>query len=238
MSRLAYVALVLALCLPRAAPAAAPLVVIDPGHGGTNSGARSTSGVYEKRLTLAVSREVAVRLRKAGLRVLLTRHQDRYLTLAQRVQRANRAKAALFVSVHFNASESRSQRGFETYVLSRKAIDKEAKRLAMGAAQAGRNDDMAAILTDLRQRALAQRAGRFASMIQRGLRKVRGKALDRGLRQAPFDVLLGLQMPGVLVELGFIDHPVEGLQMLRRSVQQDLAKALAVAIKRFLRTAD
>ncbi|MBW2537457.1 MAG: N-acetylmuramoyl-L-alanine amidase [Deltaproteobacteria bacterium] len=212
--------------------------MIDPGHGGTNSGARSTSGVYEKRLTLAVSREVAVRLRKAGLRVLLTRHQDRYLTLAQRVQRANRAKAALFVSVHFNASESRSQRGFETYVLSRKAIDKEAKRLAMGAAQAGRNDDMAAILTDLRQRALAQRAGRFASMIQRGLRKVRGKALDRGLRQAPFDVLLGLQMPGVLVELGFIDHPVEGLQMLRRSVQQDLAKALAVAIKRFLRTAD
>src|SRR5436190_20089833 len=97
-----------------ASAAAAPRVVLDPGHGGSNTGAAGVvEGLYEKRLTLALAHAVARRLEAAGVAVTLTRDGDRYVSLRERVRIANAAGADLFVSLHANASPTRAQRGFE-----------------------------------------------------------------------------------------------------------------------------
>ena len=113
---------IVALFTAGASPAAdAPLVVVDPGHGGTNTGAPGVGGVYEKRATLAMGRCVAARLRARGVRVRLTRDDDRYLSLRQRGRIANELGADRFVSIHFNATEDHDQRGFETFILTPRA---------------------------------------------------------------------------------------------------------------------
>lgn len=228
---------------PDAQAAPLPLVVIDPGHGGTNRGALGpASGRCEKELTLLLARQAASELTriKRGVRVRLTRRRDRYLTLTQRVELANRWGATLFVSLHLNASRSRSQSGFETYVLSPAASDREAARLAH--AENGKaptrpgapQGDIAAILGDLQQRAAHPRSLRLAQALQRALASARPGAENRGVRQAPFDVLLGLRMPAALVEAGFIDHPLEGLELVKPAVQTRIAQAIAQGIATFL----
>lgn len=209
-----------------------PLVVLDPGHGGTNTGAPGVAGVFEKSLTLEVARDVARRLTARGVRVALTRDADRYLTLRQRVAFANKANAALFVSIHLNASPSHSQRGYETFILTPRALDVDARalRVADGPVRYGLDRQTASLLDDV-ERGLSQpRAARLATTIQTALRRVRGAAGDRGVRQDSMHVLLGANMPAVLVELGFIDHPVEGRELLQPATRGTIAGALATAI--------
>jgi N-acetylmuramoyl-L-alanine amidase len=197
--------------------------------------------LHEKHLTLKMARLVAGALRRLrpGLRVRLTRDRDRYLTLQQRGVLANRWKADLFVSIHFNASESRSQRGYETFVLAGAAADYEVRRLARQrpageATVDGPAADLATILAELRLTAAHRRSGYLARQIQQALATVRGKPHHRGVQQATFDVLLGLRMPGVLVEAGFIDHPVEGPELAHPATQHQIAEAIARGIARFL----
>src|SRR5689334_20098046 len=115
---------ILALCATvgvaaAASPRVRPWVVLDSGHGGSNPGAAgSVPGVVEKQVTLAVARRVRDRLTARGLDVVMTRDDDRMLTLRQRAARADALAADVFVSIHANASPSRSQRGYETYVLT------------------------------------------------------------------------------------------------------------------------
>ena len=238
--------------LPGAARAAPRVVVLDPGHGGTNLGARGRSvDVHEKQLTLLYARLTAVYLRKKmpSVKVVLTRKRDRYLTLTQRVRMANNLRAAIFVSVHLNACETHIQKGFGTFVLSRAASDKEAARVAMkenrarasqpkqapGAAPGtGLSPAVGAILSNLKQVASHSGSLRLADRIQRALIRARGATLDREIRQASFDVLMGLRMPGVLVEVGFIDHHQEGPALNTAPVQRGIARALAEAIAEHL----
>ena len=112
-----------------ATAAAAPVVVLDPGHGGSNPGATGTTGLAEKQLTLAIAGRVAERLRGRGVTVQQTRTTDRTLTLRQRIAIADRLPADLFVSIHANASPTRAQRGFETYVLSARGVDVDGRAL-------------------------------------------------------------------------------------------------------------
>ena len=109
---------------------AAPLVVLDPGHGGSNAGAQgAVSTLHEKQLTLAIANQVAAKLRDKGIAVQLTRTDDRTLTLRQRTEIADRANADLFVSIHANASPTRTQRGYETYVLTPRGGDIDGRAL-------------------------------------------------------------------------------------------------------------
>ena len=228
-----------------AAPAR-PVVMLDPGHGGTNRGAPgATKGVYEKKVTLAICKQVTMALKKLRprWRVMFTRKVDRYLTLDQRVRMANKADASLFISVHLNASPAHSQRGFETYILSREASNQEAARVAAKENQAEPSEGKSSatppavvgqILSDLRQTAAHSGSLRLAKLMQKELAQARGEANDRGVRQAPFDVLLGLTMPGVLLEAGFIDHPEEGPQMIDDDVQRAMAQAVARAVVTYL----
>lgn len=226
-----------AVAAPEPAPAPPPrpfVVVIDPGHGGSNTGAAGViEGLYEKRVTLAFSRALAARLaREPGVVVHLTREDDRYLTLRERVRIANRLGADVFVSVHLNASTSRGQRGFETYVLTPEALDVDSRALRAGDGpeRPGLDPELAAILDDVERGTAQPWAVRLAERVQARLADVRGAALDRGVKQASMDVLMGATMPAVLIEVGFIDHPVEGVELLRRDVRASLVEALALAL--------
>jgi N-acetylmuramoyl-L-alanine amidase len=215
-----------------AAPApAAPRVVLDPGHGGSNTGAAGViEGLYEKRLTLALARAVEQRLRAAGVDVVLTRRDDRYVSLRERVRIANAADAALFVSLHANASPTRAQRGTETYILTPEAlaVDSVALRGADGPPRPGLDRDTALLLDDLERGSALPAAVRLAERVQARLAEARPES--RGVRQGSMDVLMGPTIPAVLVEVGFIDHPLEGIELLRREVRERIASAIAGAI--------
>lgn len=210
-----------------------PLVVIDPGHGGSNPGAAgAVEGLFEKQVTLAIALQVRDRLTAAGVDVVLTRQRDATLTLRQRVAEANRRGADAFVSIHANASIERVQRGYETYVLTAAGVDVDGRALRSetGTPRAGVDAETALVLDDLERGAAQWEAADLATDLQRELRAVRGAAGDRGVRQDTHHVLLGATMPAVLVEVGFIDHPIEGRELADPAVQAEVAGALARAI--------
>lgn len=219
------------LAAPPDAPPGARTVVLDPGHGGSNTGTRG-HGVLEKQLTLALANQVAERLRAQGIRVELTRTSDRTLTLRQRIAVADRLPADLFVSIHANASHTRTQRGYETFVLTPRgvAVDGRALRADTRTRRPGVDDEIALVLDDVERGATQWEAADLATRIQRALRERRGKTGDRGVRQDAHHVLLGATMPAVLVEVGFLDHPLEGKELLQPEIQASIADALAEAI--------
>lgn len=223
--------------------AAGPLLVIDPGHGGENQGAWGQKlGRWEKDLTLVMARLVAEELKRQlpTAKVVLTRKRDRGLSLAQRGKIANALGADLFVSIHYNACENHSQSGYETYFLPAANFRREAERMALEVqwelppsfvvdSQSAPNTG-SEIVAQLRQQGVHGQSYLLANAIQGGLRRLRGPAGDRGVRQAPFDVLYGLKMAGALVELGFIDHPQEGPELANPISQRALARTLARAL--------
>jgi N-acetylmuramoyl-L-alanine amidase len=209
-----------------------PVVVLDPGHGGSNAGAAGATGIHEKHLALALAGRVADRLRARGIAVQLTRTTDQTLTLRQRVAIADRVPADLFVSIHANASPTRTQRGYETYVLTARGIDVDGRALRSDTTtpRPGVDPDLALVLDDVERGASQWEAADLAWRIQRALRDRRGPDGDRGVRQDAHHVLLGATMPAVLVEVGFIDHPIEGRQLAEPAVQAQLAEAITEAI--------
>ncbi|MBL4635063.1 MAG: N-acetylmuramoyl-L-alanine amidase [Kofleriaceae bacterium] len=225
---------------PPAAPAAAvvaqklgPLILIDPGHGGTNSGAPSIRpDLFEKHITLAMAETLRDELESMGFDVRLTRTQDIYLTLQERGRIANEMDADLFVSLHANASESHSHSGYETFILTPDAIDIDTRALRQqsGRVRNGVTPDTAALLDDIERSTTQLPAAKLAAAIQDNMRKLRGKAGDRGVRQDSMHVLLGATMPAILVEVGFIDHPIEGEELMDAELRSEIVHAIAQAI--------
>lgn len=212
---------------------AGPVIVLDPGHGGSNLGALAiVPSVLEKQITLAIATHAARRLRAAGFTVLLTRQDDRALTLRERLAFGEHANAALFVSIHANASPSRQQQGFETYVLSARAIDVDAPALRhdLSRSRPGIDPSTAMVLDDIERGVSQWRSIDVAERVQRALAQARPTSPDRGIRQDSQHVLLGATMPAVLVEVGFIDHPREGRELMQPAVQEKIAEALAAAM--------
>lgn len=213
-------------------------IVIDPGHGGKAPGAVGPNGEKEKDITLAVSKEIARRLREKGFEVLLTRDTDVYLPLEERTAFANRNKADLFVSVHVNANEKDSLQGVETYFLNLTtdaASMKVAKREnAMTSASLG---SLQLIIKDLMLNAKINESSRFASSIQSSivssLEKSGHERKDHGVRQAPFYVLLGAQMPSVLVEIGFITNAVECRLLHEEAYQNSIIDGIVRGISTY-----
>jgi len=215
------------------APRERAVVVVDAGHGGSNPGATgAVDGVHEKQVTLAIATRLAAALERRGIDVFLTRVGDRTMTLRQRMVEANRRAADAFVSIHANASPSRTQRGFETYVLSPVGVDVDARALRADAGTPRHDVDAstALVLDDVERGAAQWEAAELAATVQERLRDVRGAEGDRGVRQEQQHVLLGATMPAVLVEVGFVDHPIEGRELVDGPVQVRIAEAIADAI--------
>jgi len=212
------------------------LVVIDPGHGGRNDGCAG-AGVHEKEVTLGISQRLAGHLKAAGYSVVLTRTGDDYLTLRQRTRLANELDADLFISVHANSSGRGSVRGFETHVLSERGtrIDSPVLRRGEGTPRVGVDPEVAQMLSAVEHGQSLLSAADIAVKIQRKLAGLRGKANNRGVRQDSHHVLLGATMPAVLVEVGFLDHPIEGAELVQPAVQDRIASSLASAISDSLR---
>jgi N-acetylmuramoyl-L-alanine amidase len=221
-------------------------IVVDPGHGGTETGAIGPDGVPEKELTLVLARDLETRLtQRLPVRVVLTRTDDSKLPLDNRTAIANQNKADLFVSIHLNSSLGAGAHGAETYFLSSQATDTRAASAAdsenQDAAAAPAPDagqetqDLQMILWDLAQSHHLAESQRFAGMVQAELNQALDLK-DRGVKQAPFRVLMGAAMPAVLVELGFISNPDEEAKLQNPAYRADLIDALVRAIGRYLET--
>jgi len=209
-----------------------PRVMIDPGHGGSNPGARGSADLFEKQVTLDLAQRVQRRLLAAGDDVRLTRDRDRTLTLRQRVAAANQWPADVLLSIHCNASPTRTQRGYETFVLTPAGVDVDARALRSDTPtpRPGVDADTALVLDDVERGAAQWEAAELAAGIQHALHEVRGGAGDRGVRQDAPHVLLGATMPAVLVEVGFIDHPIEGAELADTAIRDRIADAIAAAV--------
>ena len=190
-------------------------VVIDAGHGGEDEGAVGVGGAREKDVVLDVARRLAARLRERRLRVVMTRDADVFVPLERRTAIANDARGDLFVSIHANAATDPKAHGVETYFLSLDATDEAAARLAERENGAFRRtpdasapatlDPVVAILGNLLANEHLKESDAFARMAHAALLDGEQRAA-RGVKQAPFVVLVGLQMPASLVEIGFITH--------------------------------
>jgi N-acetylmuramoyl-L-alanine amidase len=215
-------------------------IVIDPGHGGEEVGAQGPGGTLEKDVTLGIARKVRAALAdNLGLQVFLTRERDVDMTLDDRTAVANNYKADLFVSIHANASHAKGANGSEVYFLSYQASDEEVRRLAQleGAAIAPVNpappgSDLALILWDMAQAEHLEESSTLASRILEELSEVTGSE-GRGVKQAPFRVLVGAAMPAVLVEVLFISNPEEEKLLSSDAFQSRVAAALTRGIARY-----
>jgi N-acetylmuramoyl-L-alanine amidase len=221
-------------------------VVIDPGHGGEDEGAKGPNGVLEKDVVLDVGRRLAEELEDAGLRVVLTRSSDEFVSLDKRTHIANDARGDLFVSIHANAAKDVSIRGTETFFLSLEATDEAARRVAERENQAfatalpleGASDDpLVAILGDLIATEHLKESQEFSRLAQAQLAQIDPNA-SRGVKQALFVVLSGVQMPASLVEIGFITNGRDEGKLRSRRGRRSIASALAAAVLEFRRRYD
>jgi N-acetylmuramoyl-L-alanine amidase len=234
------IALAMLAAPAQAAPERFDRVVLDAGHGGDDHGAVGPEGLREKDLVLDLARRLAKKLRAQGLDVRFTRDADAFVALDARTDLANQSGGDLFVSIHANASRAASARGIETYFASPEASDEAAEALARAenaafgpaAAKLAQGDPVLAILGDLMAQQQLADSQEFARLAQRELAK-RGAMRSRGVKQAPFVVLMGVRMPAVLVEVGFITNPAEEKALRRNAERERIASGLARAIGAF-----
>jgi N-acetylmuramoyl-L-alanine amidase len=210
-------------------------IVIDPGHGGLEPGARGRFGTLEKNVALEIALKLkAVIERNFPCRVVLTRDKDLDVSLENRAAIANNNKADVFISIHANSSYRKEARGSETYFLSRDATDEEARRLAFmennpaepGEGISGENgNEIQMILWDMAQSAYLKQSSLLAESIQKELNLLL-RTSNRGVKQAPFTVLAGVACPAVLVEVAFISNPREERSLTREGFQVNVAEAI------------
>ncbi|HVB82684.1 MAG TPA: N-acetylmuramoyl-L-alanine amidase, partial [Candidatus Binataceae bacterium] len=224
----------------RAALPGHPLVVIDPGHGGYDSGTEAGAPLLEKDLALQIALRLQSELEHRGVRAILTRTGDYFVTLAGRTAFANKAGADLFVSIHLNSSPSASAAGIETYYLNN-TTDRATIRLAAmenasgGAYGTATGGDLNYILSDMRQQYKANESVALASMIEAQTAAELDASLGLhvnvlGAMRGPFYVLVGAQMPAVLVECGFLSNREEAARLASARYQQVLAEGIAEAV--------
>ncbi|HEX7484626.1 MAG TPA: N-acetylmuramoyl-L-alanine amidase [Vicinamibacterales bacterium] len=210
-------------------------IVIDPGHGGYDPGALG-AGISEADVVLDVALRLEALLREAGVDVILTRRTDEFVPLEERPAIATREQADLFLSIHANASRTRTARGVESYYLNF-ATDPNAEAVAAreNAATGRTINNLPEILKAIALNSKLDESRSFATLIQRAMASQLSTA-DSGLRnlgvkQAPFVVLIGAAMPSVLVEISFITNAQEGRLLRSGAYRQRIAQALFDAVR-------
>lgn len=217
-------------------------IVVDAGHGGKDPGAKGYyRSAHEKHITLGIAKRLKKKLEaRIGCEVIMTRSSDKFLTLEERTALANTKDADLFISIHVNAHRNKNAYGTETYFLNL-ATDEEAIRVAaMENATSTKNiSDLQTILMDLMQNAKINESSRLASYVQTNmvghLKKKYSKIRDKGVKQAPFYVLLGAQMPSILVETSFISNPRECKRLMDAAYQERLCDGIVLGIEKYIK---
>ncbi len=218
------------------------VVVIDPGHGGIDPGTTGVTGRLEKRITLAVAKEVARQLGATGrYHVVLTRERDEFIRLRDRVARARAAGGELFISLHADSIENGAIRGASVYTLSQTSSDAQAAALAAKENRAdliagldldGESDEVATILIDLAQRETMNLSAGFANLLVPQIREV-GRILRDGHRFAGFAVLKAPDVPSVLVEMGYLSNRRDERQLASPAFQVKIAGAIVRGTDRY-----
>jgi N-acetylmuramoyl-L-alanine amidase len=215
-------------------------IVIDPGHGGKDPGAIGPHRVKEKFVVLDIAKKLKAELeRQMNCQVVMTRDHDCFIPLEERTVIANTKKADLFVSIHANASRNRKAHGIETYFLNL-ATDKEAMELAAkeNATSTKKISDLQLILNDLMRNSKISESSRLARSVQDHLVKhLQGKyrhVKNLGVKQAPFYVLIGAQMPSILVETSFVSNRMEEKRLDSAAYRQKIAEGIAAGIKVYI----
>ena len=219
-------------------------MVIDPGHGGMETGAKGKFGNLEKDITLAISLKLkAIVERNMGFEVVLTRDKDVDVSIENRSAIANNRKAGLFISIHANGAVQKKAAGSETFFLSLNATDEETRRLAylennsselQSRLDPSSDDDLMMILWDMAQTAYIKQSSRLAELVQEELDAMLGTR-NRGIKQAPFKILTGVACPAILVEAAFISNPAEEQKLASADFQAKIAEAIYRGLARYLR---
>jgi N-acetylmuramoyl-L-alanine amidase len=216
-------------------------VVLDAGHGGNDHGTTGPTGLTEKELTLDVTRRLGALLEdELQAEVIYTRTGDDYVALEERPELANRSKADLFLSIHANSSPYKGASGSETFYLS---LTASRPVLELAARENATSQKSVAELQDLLQKIAlkdkVEESREFALRIQSalyhvpGLPKAGSNSRDRGVKRAPFVVLIGTTMPAVLAEIGFMSNPKEEALLKKPEYRQKLAEALLKGITQY-----
>ena len=217
-------------------------VVIDAGHGGHDTGTIGPNGLMEKDLVL----DVALRLGKLiskqlGAEVVYTRSSDIFIPLEERTKIANDEKADLFISIHANSSPEKSATGVETYYFN---LTSDKRGLDLASRENATSTSSISDLNDLLHKAVLQtkleESREFAQNVQSSLwiasQRLNSRSRNRGVRQAPFVVLIGATMPSILAEIGFVSNPHDARLLKRNDQRQRIAEALFKGISRYANT--
>lgn len=219
-------------------------VIIDPGHGGKDSGAVGPLGIKEKDVVYRIAREVKdIIERKMGVRVILTRNGDYFVPLEERAIIAANNDADLFISIHANSTRKKSIKGIEIYFMSVDASDEDAMATAnlensviqFENITSNRDDNLAAILFDMAQTEHLKDSSEFAKVLHNNLSDVL-ETEDRGVKQAPFRVLADAAMPAVLVEVGFMSNPYEAMMLAKKETHKRVAEAIFRSVESYRET--
>ncbi|HSR11914.1 MAG TPA: N-acetylmuramoyl-L-alanine amidase [Thermodesulfobacteriota bacterium] len=233
---------------PQETPAPAPsrpkpieTICIDPGHGGEDLGAIGRSKLQEKNVTLQISLKLKKLIEsRTGLRVIMTRDKDSEVSLNTRASIANNQRAQMFISIHANSSFRKSAYGSETFFVSLQATDQESLELAQKENQntedpgeAIKNDELKMILWNMAQTEHIRESSKLAEYIQNELNELLGTR-NRGVKQAPFRVLMRTAMPAVLIETAFISNASEERKLQNEEFLDKIAFAIYNGVSKFI----
>ncbi|HNQ91497.1 MAG TPA: N-acetylmuramoyl-L-alanine amidase [Alphaproteobacteria bacterium] len=221
-------------------PAQKPLVIIDAGHGGQDPGARGANGMYEKTIVLAVAHELRKQLEDSGkYRVKMTRESDVFIPLRGRVNFARKNKGDLFISLHADSIRDSNVTGASVYTLSDKASDKETEKLAerenksdliAGIDLSHQEDDVANILIDLAARDTMNQSKFLANTVVQHFRTNSIKTLEGAHRSAGFAVLKAMDIPSILIEMGYLTNRGEVERLSSPQHRQKIAATIKKSI--------
>ncbi|MGD9318731.1 MAG: N-acetylmuramoyl-L-alanine amidase [Desulfobacteraceae bacterium] len=217
-------------------------IVIDPGHGGRDPGTYIKGGIKEKDIVLSLAKVLAAKIKKRlDCEAILTRNRDVFLSLERRTALANMKKADLFISLHVNSYKQKRVHGLETYFLN---LATDARAVMVAARENATSEknisDLQKILNDLMLNTKITESSRLAREVQRGMigrtKKRYTGVRDLGVKQAPFYVLIGAEMPAILVETGFITNTKERRRLLSKKYQESLADGIVSGIERYIKS--
>ena len=219
-------------------------IVIDPGHGGKDPGCHGRGGIKEKDIVLSLAKILARKIRKElGCEVFLTRTRDVFLPLEKRTAIANIKKADLFISIHVNAHKCHKISGIETYFLNMATDERSVMVAARENATSEKNiSDLQTILNDLMLNTKIHESSRLAYDVQNAIVSQVGRRYKRprnlGVKQAPFYVLIGADMPAILVETGFLTNPVDRKRLRSGTYRDCIAEGICKGIKQYMASID
>ncbi len=210
-------------------------IVLDPGHGGADSGTIAPGGIVEKEITLDIGHRLRRLLEKAAFDVAMTRKTDKAVSLKDRVGFANAVRGDLFVSIHINWIKTRKTRGVETYYLGPTDDPYLTQLTAMENKESGYSLTdyrglLEAIYMDVRNNESRRLASAVQTSLFRSLRTINPKVKNRGVKKAPFIVLVGTRMPAILAEVSCLSNKREARLLARPDYRQRIAEALFGAI--------